>query len=87
MSAVTVYSTPNCQGCRATKRKLDAAQIPYQEVTASDSMELTETIKARAAELGTPAAMPYVTIYDESNNLIADWFAFRPDLINQHLIN
>jgi len=50
-------------------------------------LELTETIKARAAELGTPAAMPYVTIYDESNNLIADWFAFRPDLINQHLID
>lgn len=88
MNAITVHTTTSCQKCRITKRKLDGAKIPYATIDASKPGNelLADAIRARAEELGTPAEMPYVTIYDEHNVLIADWFSFRPDLIEEHIL-
>lgn len=33
--SVTVYTSPACQPCRATKRRLDALGVPYEVVDVS----------------------------------------------------
>lgn len=88
LRAITVHTTTSCQKCRITKRKLDDAKIPYATIDASEKGNelLADAIRARADELNSPAEMPYVTVYDEHNVLIADWFSFRPDLINEHIL-
>lgn len=85
MNAITVHTTTNCQQCRATKRKLDQAGIQYQSIDVSQEQyaELADTIRARASELNTAPIMPYVTIYDEHNTLISEWFGFQPSKINE----
>ena len=88
MLAITVHTTEPCQKCRITKRKLDDAKIPYATINASEKGNelLADAIRARADELNSPAKMPYVTVYDEHNVLVADWLSFRPDLINEHIL-
>ena len=88
LRAITVHTTASCQKCRITKRKLDDAKIPYATIDAStkENEPLAAAIRARAEELGERSEMPYVTVYDEHNVLIADWFSFRPDLINEHIL-
>lgn len=83
---VTLYSKQNCQQCRATKFKLDQLGIEYEYVEdVTTDVDLVESLKARAAELGVAGGMPYVSIYDNENNLIIDWFGFQPVLIDHHL--
>ena len=43
---ITVYSKPNCQPCRATKRWLDKRGIPYTEVDITTSPADLEAITA-----------------------------------------
>ena len=85
MNAITVHTTTACQMCRATTRKLDKAGIQYHtiDVSQKEFAELADAIRERAAEKNEAPAMPYVTVYDEHNTLINDWFGFRPDLINE----
>ncbi|MHA7227866.1 glutaredoxin family protein [Glutamicibacter soli] len=85
MPAITVHTTTNCQQCRATKRKLDEAGIEYKTVDVSQQeyADLADAIRARADELGTPAIMPYVTVFDEHNIMLNEWFGFQPAHINE----
>lgn len=83
---ITVYTTPICQMCRATKRSLDNAGIEYDTIDATADVNLAEAIRERANELGVMATMPYVTVYNQDNELVADWFGFQPDNIKQHCV-
>lgn len=88
MRNITLYTTQNCQQCRATKRILDRASTEYEVIAADgpDAHDLAEGIKARAVELGVMSTMPYVTVYDENNVLVADWFGFQPGKITDYAI-
>jgi glutaredoxin-like protein NrdH len=41
---VTVYSKTNCQKCKATKRKLQALHVDYQEVNVEDAPETRQKL-------------------------------------------
>lgn len=43
---ITVYSKPNCQPCKATKRWLDKRDIPYTEVDITTSPKDLEAIQS-----------------------------------------
>ena len=43
---LTVYTTPNCPGCKMTKRELDKAGAAYQEVDLSGRPDLVEQFRA-----------------------------------------
>ena len=83
-NTITVYKTQSCQMCRATTRKLDNAGAEYTEifVDAPENAELAEQIRLRSEELGVLSQAPYVTVYNDKNQLIDDWFGFQPDKIN-----
>lgn len=86
MPIVTVYTTASCQMCRATKKKLEKHGVNYNtiEADAPDAHGLADAIRARAEELNVPPTMPYVTVYDIHNTLIADWFGYQPNMIIEH---
>jgi len=88
MLIVTVYTTENCQQCRGTKRVLDRAGVEYETIAADakNAHDLADGIRNRADELGVPATMPYVTVYDIHNTLIADWFGFQPGKITDYAL-
>ena len=67
-ATITVYTTPGCSGCTATKRILDRAGIDYATVDLSDNPELVEQFK----EQGLVSA-PIVSAGDEV------WSGMRPD--------
>lgn len=68
---VTIYSTPNCQQCRATKRKMNDLGIESVEVDLTADVEA----HARVTEMGYVAAP--VVITDDGDH----WSGFRPDKI------
>lgn len=83
---ITVYSKESCVQCNVTKRDLDTKNVEYEVILADarGNEELADSIRARQQETRSPNQMPYVTVYDSDNNLIADWFGYRPDMINDH---
>lgn len=86
MRIVTVYSKPSCGQCNMTKIELRKKGVDFEEINAlaPGNEELSEAIRERANEKGIIGSFPYVTVYDEYNELIADWFGFIPDNINNH---
>ena len=86
MRIVTVYSKPSCGQCNMTKIELRKKGVEFEEINAlaPGNEELAEAIRERANEKGIVGSFPYVTVYDEYNELIADWFGFIPDMINNH---
>lgn len=68
---VTVYSTPGCQQCTATKRALESQGIPYDPVDLSKNDEALQFLK----ELGYQQA-PVVVVSEDDH-----WYGFRPDRI------
>lgn len=54
--AVTLYSQPNCQPCRAVKRTLDKRGITFTEVDASQDLDAYKYIKALGYQ-GTPVTV------------------------------
>lgn len=46
-AAVTIYTTPNCPGCFATKRALDKAEIDYETIDLSERPDLVEAFRAQ----------------------------------------
>ncbi|MGO4297126.1 glutaredoxin family protein [Glutamicibacter sp. MCAF14] len=86
MRIVTVYSKPSCGQCNMTKIELRKKGVQFEEINALSpgNEELAEAIRERANEKGIIGSFPYVTVYDEYNELIADWFGFIPDSINNH---
>lgn len=78
--AVVVYSKPDCQPCRMTKRKLDAASIYYTEVDVTKD----ETALAFVKALGyTGAPVVYVSAIEGD----VHWYGLDVPNINLHITN
>jgi len=80
---VTLYTKPgSCGQCTSTKRSLNGAKIPYQEIVVnpSDKQSIDE-LKRIAKDLGEPATMPYVMVLDRETEDVQGWFGYRPDKI------
>lgn len=70
---ITVYSTRNCQQCKATMRALDARRMVYSTVYVDEN----DQAAAFARSLGHTQA-PVVVIDGYKH-----WSGFRPDLIDE----
>ena len=80
---VTLYTKPgSCGQCTSTKRSLNGAKIPYQEIVVnpSDKQSIDE-LKLIAKNLGEPETMPYVMVLDLDTEDTDGWFDYRPDKI------
>lgn len=76
--AVVVYSKPDCQPCRMTKRKLDAAHIYYTEVDVTQD----ETALAFVKALGyTGAPVVYVSTPEADIH----WYGLDVAMIEQNI--
>lgn len=75
--AVTVYTTPKCTGCRATKRELAKYNIDFDEVNLENDPESHEYV---TAHLGYTAA-PVVVV--DSPTGTVHWSGFRPERIQE----
>lgn len=73
MTAITVYSKPNCPNCTLTKRALDRAALGYSEVNLMENASALEKVK-QAGFMAAPVVMT-----DEGDA----WSGFRPDLIRK----
>ncbi|MGJ3403237.1 glutaredoxin family protein [Glutamicibacter sp. Je.9.36] len=82
---VTLYTKPGtCNQCTNTKRALNTAGIPYQEIVVNESdKQSIDELKLIAQKKGVPATMPYVLVMDMETKDSHDWFGFRPDKINE----
>jgi glutaredoxin len=76
---VTVYTAPACPGCTATKRKLTALGIPFDEVPIDSDPNIVEAAK----ELGLTQA-PIVCAEGGLNGdkWSHQWDGYRPDRID-----
>lgn len=72
MSAVTVYTKPNCVQCKATFRALDKAGIDYTAVDISENPDARDYVMA----LGYLAAP--VVVVDENTH----WSGYRDTRIS-----
>jgi len=83
---VVVYSKESCGQCTTTIRDLNSKGVEHEVIKADapGMEELADSIRARQKETNAPNQMPYVTVHDSGNNLIADWFGYRPDKINAY---
>lgn len=72
---IRVYTKPNCQPCRGTKRKLTQLGIPFQEVP------MTEETTAYIKGLGYTSAPVVVAEYGDGVTL--SWSGFQPSKIEQ----
>jgi len=70
MTAITVYTKPNCVQCNATFKALDKADISYEKIDISEDTEARDYVMA----LGYLQA-PVVIAGDDH------WAGFRPDRI------
>jgi glutaredoxin-like protein NrdH len=76
--AAVVYTKPDCQPCRMTKRKLDAAGIYYTEVDVTQD----ETALAFVKALGyTGAPVVYVSTIEGD----VHWYGLNVAMIEQHI--
>ena len=67
---VTVYTTPQCVQCDATKRALSSSRVEYETVDITEDADAREKVKA----LGYVQAPVVITSEDH-------WSGFRPDKI------
>jgi glutaredoxin-like protein NrdH len=72
---VTVYTKPNCQPCRATKRYLRERGIPFEEASIEEPGNL-----AAAKSLGFMEA-PVVVFAPDGAGSEQSWSGFRPDML------
>lgn len=80
MTAVTVYTKPNCKQCDLTKEALAKHGIPFEV----DDITTPENLAAAQA-LGLGSA-PVVILDDGTSTpdgIDQAWAGFRPDLIGQ----
>lgn len=68
---VSLFTKPNCQPCRAMKRKLDAEGVEYRELSITDEENL-----AAVKELGF-LAVPVLLVGDQAVQ------GFRPDVVDR----
>lgn len=69
---ITIYTTPNCMGCAATKRQFDKMGVDYLVIDLSERPDLVENFKAQGL-----AQAPIVQTSTDT------WSGMRPDKIKQ----
>lgn len=72
-AGVTIYTTPNCPGCMATKRALDKSGIDYNQIDLSQRPDLVQAFKAQGL-----ARAPIVEADGER------WSGYNPDKMKEH---
>jgi len=78
---VTVYTKPNCQPCRATKRWLDNRGIDYSDVDVTTSPADLEAIKALGYE-----GVPVVIVSGRTPETDLHWHGFHPDFLTKYTL-
>lgn len=68
--SVTVYTTPNCVQCNATKKHLERIGVEYEVVDLSENQAKLEEFVAQGL-----TKAPIVTAGDQT------WTGYRPDAI------
>lgn len=68
---LTIYTQPNCQQCRATKRYADKMGVPYVERALADCQD----ILAKAVQAGYTSAP---VVVDDQGNI---WGGYNPTKI------
>lgn len=76
---ITVYTQPNCQPCKATKRWLDKRGIAYQEVDITTSPDDATAIRA----LGFTQA-PVIIVSTGDAELDLMWSGFDPNNLSKY---
>ena len=74
MTTITVYTKPNCQPCKATKRWLDNRGIEYSSVDVTTSPADLEAIKALGYE-----GVPVTVVSNDDPETDLHWHGFHPD--------
>lgn len=77
--AVVVYTKPNCQPCRMTKKKLDAANIYYTEVDVTKDETALAYVKDTLGYTGAPVV--YVSTIEGDIH----WYGLDVDRIREHI--
>jgi glutaredoxin len=77
---VRVYTSPLCQPCRATKRVLTGAGIPFVAIDLTEPQHAAKLADLKAA-YGDPLKMPVVEVIDMGSTYV--WQEFRPDLLEE----
>ena len=75
-NGVVVYSQPNCQPCKATKRALDARGVEYAAVDIADDPDAAAHLE-RAGWMGTPVVEAV-----RGGDVVAAWQGLRMGAIN-----
>ncbi|MGO1699857.1 MAG: glutaredoxin domain-containing protein, partial [Micrococcaceae bacterium] len=70
----TVYTTPDCPGCFATKRALDKAGVEYDEIDLSTRPDLVQQFKRQNL-----AQSPIVETQDGDR-----WAGYNPSKMREH---
>lgn len=78
-AAVVLYSKPNCQPCRMTKRKLDAANIYYTEVDVTQDPTALHYVKEILGYTGAPVV--YVSTLEGD----VHWYGLDVDRIERYI--
>lgn len=73
---ITVYTGPNCTHCATTKRALERADLPFEEVPISDAA------RTEFREHGY-RSLPVVIVRTEDGEHVDEWCGLRPDKINK----
>lgn len=76
---LTIYTTPDCSGCKLTKAVLDRESIVYKSVDLSESLDDYRAVKAMGY---TRAPVVCVTYPDGRND---HWGGLRPDKLNTYI--
>jgi glutaredoxin-like protein NrdH len=74
--SVTVYSSPACMPCRATKRKLDDLGVEYTSVDLAQDPDAANDLK-KLGHLETPVVIARLTTGTEH------WSGHRPDRLTK----
>ena len=75
--AVTLYTKPNCQPCRMTKRKL--ADIEYTEVDVTEDPAALAYVKDTLGYTGAPV------VYVSTPAGDTHWYGLNVAMIEQHI--
>lgn len=76
---ITIYSQPNCQPCKATKRWLDKRNITFQDIDVTTSPKDAEAIRALGFK---EAPVVIVSTGDPETDLM--WSGFIPDNLTKY---
>lgn len=76
---ITVYTKPNCQPCRATKRWLDKRGIEYSTIDVTTSPADLAAVKALGYE-----GVPVVIVSNGDPETDLHWHGFHPDNLTKY---